>query len=125
MKRFAVSPALALVLCIAFFGFVSEKEETSDASQVTVNVSSEASRAGFEIYFETESAFSVATKNGITPMTFTVEAGNFSSVISPKGDVTLKVEVTREDPNGIRTSSSSTRIVREGDHIELLSPNSK
>lgn len=119
MKRFAALSVFALILGSASFGFASVEQDGKAANEVTINVSSESGRALFEAHFETESALSIATEDGITPMTFTAEAESFSGVVRPKGNSSIKVEVTREGPDAVRTSDTPTRIVKDGGDISL------
>ena len=119
MTRFAALPVFALIFCIASLGFVLGERDGTNAKEVVISVSSETGRAVFDVHYETESALSVGTEDGVTPMTFTVEAENFSGVVRPRGNASLEVEVTRDGPDATRTSPTPTRIVKKGGDITL------
>lgn len=119
MTRLTILCVVTMVFCIASFGFVLGEEDSNGANEVEIAVSSQVEKTAFEVHFETESALSIATGDGVTPMTFTVEAENFSGVVRPKGNAPIRGAVTQEGPDASRTSSTRTRIVKKGADITL------
>ena len=115
MKRFVPAAALAAALCLAVLvGFAPSEKHNAETREITIQVSSETGKVGFEARFESEGGFSISTADGVTPATFTVNAEHFTGVSTAQQGATISVKASRAELTASRTNTGAARVVRNG-----------
>ena len=113
MKRTAPLSILGLAVCLVVFLGLSAEQKAS-VEELTVQVTSD-NPARVETTFESEAGLSVSLEEGVTPMTFTIRAGQFDGLITPKQDARITVKVLGGNRTATRSGSPGpVRVTKDG-----------